>query len=88
MLRTVAQAELRAAFVVTGDLLATLDSLKASNAGLRREMDAAGPRALAAVLTHPLAGDLVRAALNPVTTAARVRLGTWWTGGSLAPPRR
>lgn len=88
LLRTVAQAELRAAFVVTGDLLATLDSLKASNAGLRREMDAAGPRALAAVLTHPLAGDLVRAALNPVTTAARVRLGTLWTGGSLAPPRR
>jgi serine/threonine-protein kinase len=83
--RALGCAEVRAAFVITGDLLATVDALRAAQPALRRETDNAGPRALAAVLSHPLAGDLVRTAIAPRTTALRARLGTLWTGGSIMP---
>ncbi len=75
----VARAELRAAFALSGDLLATVDTLRSSDAVFARETDTAGPRALAAVLSHPIAGDLVRFALSRQTTQLRKRLATTWT---------
>ena len=72
----VARTELRAAFLVSGDLLATLDSLRASDATFARETERVGPRALAATLVHPVGADLVRFAMSRQTTALRRRLGT------------
>jgi hypothetical protein len=34
------------------------------------------------VLEHPLAGDVVRFALAPATTALRRRTGALWTSGA------
>jgi hypothetical protein len=76
----IGRAELRAAFVLTGDLLATLDELRMLDAGLSRDTSHVGPRALAAALAHPLAGDLARFALSPAATAMRWRAGTLWGG--------
>jgi tetratricopeptide (TPR) repeat protein len=79
--RGVARAELRAAFVLTGDLLATLDAARAGDPELSRNTATVGKGALAAVLLHPLARDVVAYALAPATTALRRKLGTTW------PPR-
>jgi hypothetical protein len=70
--------ELRAAFVATGDLLATLEAVRALDDELARATMHFGPAALQAVLTHPLAGDLVRFALAASTTALRWHAGTLW----------
>jgi tetratricopeptide (TPR) repeat protein len=77
--RGIARTELRAAFLATGDLLATLDSARASDAELGRTTASVGKAALAAVLTHPLTRDLVTFALAPATTALRRKAGTTWT---------
>jgi hypothetical protein len=82
-----ARAELRTAFVVTGDLLATIDEARAIDATLDRAAEAPGARALAAVLGHPLAGDAARFALTPEATALRRRLGSTWTDARPAPSR-
>ena len=74
----VARTELRAAFLLSGDLLATLDALRATDPAFLRETERVGPRALAATLVHPLAADVVRFALSRQTTALRRRLGTAW----------
>jgi len=71
--QAVARAELRVAFVLTGDLLATLDSVRALDADFGRATADVGPGALAATLRHPLAGDLVRFALSTNATALRWR---------------
>jgi tetratricopeptide (TPR) repeat protein len=72
----VARTELRAAFVVTGDLLATLDVARGDDAALGTATGSVGRAALAAMLRHPSAGDLAGFALAPSTTALRWRAGT------------
>ncbi|HEX3770282.1 MAG TPA: protein kinase [Polyangiaceae bacterium] len=79
--RGIARAELRTAFVVTGDLLATLDAARAEDPELARSTGSVGKGALAATLLHPLARDLVAYALAPATTALRRKLGTTWSRG-------
>jgi hypothetical protein len=76
------RAELRTAFLVGGDLMAVLETMIASDAALRDAFAAPGPRALATVLQHPRAGDLVRFALTKEATALRRRLGSTWTGST------
>jgi hypothetical protein len=77
--RAVARAELRAAFVACGDLLATLDAVRAGDEALERTTSTVGPAALRMALTHPLAGDLARFALAPTTVALRWRAGSLWS---------
>jgi hypothetical protein len=74
------RAELRASFVITGDLLTMVDEMRTLDPTLQRASDMPGPQALAAVLEHPYAGDVVRFALTPEATALRRRLGSTWTG--------
>jgi tetratricopeptide (TPR) repeat protein len=73
------RAELRAAFVVTGDLLTLVDEMRSLDQALHRATETQGPHALAAVLQHPIAGDVVRFALTPEATALRRRIGSTWT---------
>lgn len=72
------RAELRAAFVVTGDLLTMVDEMRLMDPALQKPTQSPGPQALAAVLDHPVAGDVVRFALTPEATALRRRLGSIW----------
>jgi tetratricopeptide (TPR) repeat protein len=74
-----ARAELRAAYIVSGDLLATIAELRLSDAALHEATRRPGQRALAAILEHPLAGDLCRFALSAEATALRRRVGSTWT---------
>ncbi len=73
------RAELRAAYIVTGDLLATLDELRANDPLLHRATSTPSASALAAVLENPIAGDLARFALTSEATALRRRVGATWT---------
>ncbi len=73
------RGERRAAFLLTGDLLASIADLRPLDAVLHRATESPGPQALAAVLEHPLAGDVVRFALTPEATALRRRLGSTWS---------
>ncbi len=77
----IARTELRVAFLLSGDLLATLDSIRATDPLLARETERVGPRALAGALVHPVASVVVRFALARQTTALRRRLGTTWGRG-------
>ncbi len=72
----VARTELRAAFVVTGDLLATLDVARGDDAALGAATASVGKAALTAMLRHPAMGDVAAFALAPSTTALRWRAGT------------
>ncbi len=74
-----ARTELRAAYLLCGDLLATLDELRALDPGLLRATERPGPGSLAAVLEHSFAGDIARYALTPEATGLRRRIGTTWT---------
>jgi hypothetical protein len=74
-----ARAELRAAYVLCGDLLAVVDETRALDAGLHRATEAPSQGALVAVLDHAYAGDVVRFALTPESTALRRRIGATWT---------
>jgi hypothetical protein len=76
--QAVARTELRAAFVTTGDLLATLDAARALDTDLARATASVGVAALGATLRHPLAGDVARFALSQSATALRWRAGTLW----------
>jgi tetratricopeptide (TPR) repeat protein len=78
------RAELRTAFLVGGDLLALLGTMSPSDAALRNALASPGPQALATVLQHPRAGDLLRFALTREATALRRRLGSTWTGSAMA----
>jgi cellulose synthase operon protein C len=73
------RAEIRAAYLLTGDLVSMVHELRAVHAALHRATESAGPQALVAVLEHPVAGDLVRFALTPEATALRRRVGSTWT---------
>jgi tetratricopeptide (TPR) repeat protein len=75
-----ARAELRVAYLLTGDLLATIDELRGLDANFLRATETPGRNALAAVLEHPFAGDVIRYAMTPEATALRRRVGATWTG--------
>src|SRR5262249_34445553 len=74
------RAELRTAYVVSGDLLATVDEIRAMDPMLMAATEVPGPEALASVLEHPLAGDVTRFAMSPEATALRRRVGSAWAG--------
>jgi tetratricopeptide (TPR) repeat protein len=73
------RAEIRAAFLVGGDLLALLEEMRPLDAALNAATESPSTRALATLLDHPLTGDLVRYALTPEATALRRRLGSTWS---------
>jgi hypothetical protein len=75
-----AKAELRATYLLCGDLLATIDEIRGFDAILGRATDRPGPSTVTAVLDHPFAGDVARFALTADATALRRRIGTTWTG--------
>jgi hypothetical protein len=74
-----ARAELRAAFLVTGQLLAVVEEVRGMDATVNRLVDTPGANALAVVLEHPLLGDVTRYALTSEATALRRGLGSTWT---------
>ncbi|MGD0676010.1 MAG: hypothetical protein ABSC94_11355 [Polyangiaceae bacterium] len=71
-----ARAELRTAFLLTGDLSAVVDGSALRDVALREAVRSPGPRALAAVLDHPWIGDVVRFALSPEASALRRKIGS------------
>ncbi len=75
----VRRTELRAAFVATGDLLSTIGAARAADERLAQATAQFSPSALGATLLQPQAGDVVRFALAPATTALRWRAGSLWT---------
>ena len=75
-----ARAELRIAYLLTGDVLATIDELRGVDAPFLQATEAAGRQAVQAVLDHPFAGDVVRFALTNEATALRRRVGSTWAG--------
>jgi tetratricopeptide (TPR) repeat protein len=75
-----ARAELRIAYLLSGDVLATIDELRGLDPAFLKATSAPGRDALVAVLDHPFAGDVVRFALTPEATALRRRVGSTWAG--------
>jgi tetratricopeptide (TPR) repeat protein len=73
------RATLRAAYLVSGDLLATVDEIRQHDARLSQATERPGPRSLAAILEHPLAGDVCRFAIGPEAMGLRRRIGSVWT---------
>lgn len=80
LIGALARAELRIAYVLTGDVLATIDELRGLDSAFLHATDTPGRGSLSAVLDHPFAGDVVRFALTPEATALRRRIGSTWTG--------
>ena len=78
--KPLASAELRLAYVLTGDLLSLIEELRALDPILQAASDTPGRAALAAVLDHPYAGDAARFALGTEATALRRRVGATWAG--------
>ena len=64
---------------MTGDVLTMVDEIRPIDQTLHRAAESPGPAALATVLAHTFAGDVVRYALTPEATALRRRLGSTWT---------
>jgi tetratricopeptide (TPR) repeat protein len=73
------RAEMRTAYVLTGDLLAVIDEAGLRDTALADLVRAPGPGALSGVLEHPRVGDVVRFALTPEATALRRRASSTWT---------
>lgn len=80
LIGALAKAELRIAYILTGDVLATIDELRGLDTAFLQATEAPGRGSLAAVLDHPFAGDLVRFALTTEATALRRRVGSTWAG--------
>ncbi len=80
LIGALARAELRIAYVLTGDVLATIDELRGLDPGFLQATESAGRGSVAAVLDHPFAGDVVRFALTPEASALRRRVGSAWAG--------
>ena len=72
------RTEARAAFLLSGDLRASLDAVAMTEAGLGEALRTPGRGALAAVLSRPVARDLVAFSLGGDATALRRSLGTLW----------
>ena len=79
LFKHVARAELAVAFVLTGDLVATLDELRATDGDYARASREPSPAALVATLRHPLAGNAARFALGETATELRRAAGTTWS---------
>jgi hypothetical protein len=60
-------------------LLAVADDVAATDPLLRDALAAPGAIALAALLEHPLTGDVARFALTAESAALRHRVGTSWS---------
>jgi hypothetical protein len=73
-----ARGELRTAYVLTGDLLATIDDVRGADAALLRATEQPGRTALQAALEHPYAGDVARFAVTPEAAALKRRMSTAW----------
>ena len=67
------RSEWRAAYLLTGDLIASTDYLRRTEPELARPAD--GPRTL---LRHSVVSELVRFALSAEALAERKRIGTGW----------
>lgn len=80
LIGSLARAELRIAYVLTGDVLATIDELRGLDAAFLKATETPGRGSVAAVLDHPFAGDVLRFALTPEATALRRRVGSTWAG--------
>jgi hypothetical protein len=80
LIAALAKAELRIAYLLTGDALATVDELRGLDASFLHATEKPGRAALAATLEHPFAGDVVRYALSAEATALRKRVGSCWAG--------
>jgi tetratricopeptide (TPR) repeat protein len=80
LIGALASAELRIAYLLTGDVLATVDELRSVDPPFLRATETPGRTAVAAVLDHPFAGDVVRYALTGEATALRRRVGSTWAG--------
>jgi hypothetical protein len=80
LIGALARAELRIAYVLTGDVLATIDELRGLDAAFLKATEQPGRSSVAAVLDHPFAGDVLRFALTPESTALRRRVGSTWAG--------
>ncbi len=76
LIGALARAELRIAYLLTGDVLATVDELRGLDAELLHATEAASHSSVGAVLDHPFAGDVVRYALTEEATALRRRVGS------------
>jgi hypothetical protein len=76
--RALTQCEVRAAYVVSGDLSATARMVALDEPTLKKALARPGPAALGSLLTHPILGDTVRFALAPESTIFRKRLGSAW----------
>jgi cellulose synthase operon protein C len=74
----VLRTEVRASFLVSGDLRASLAALAPTEPGLGEALRSPGRIALAAVLTRPVARDLAAFATSGDATALRRSLGTLW----------
>ena len=73
-----ARGELRTAYLLTGDLLATIDDVRGADAALLRATEQPGRSALAAVLEHPYAADVARFAVTPEAAGLKRRMNTSW----------
>jgi len=62
--RALARAELRAAYVFSGDLFSPVALVRAADREFAAALDAPGGSAIRSLLSHPLAGDLARFALG------------------------
>jgi tetratricopeptide (TPR) repeat protein len=80
LIGALARAELRTAYLLTGDVLATIDELRGLDPAFLQATESPGRTSVAAVLDHPFAGDVVRFALTPEATALRRRVGSTWAG--------
>jgi tetratricopeptide (TPR) repeat protein len=78
LVAALARGELRTAYLLTGDLLATIDDVRGADAALLKATEQPGRSALGAVLEHPYAGDVARFATTPEAAALKRRLGTAW----------
>jgi tetratricopeptide (TPR) repeat protein len=75
----VLRTEARAAFLLSGDLRASLDAVAMTEPGLGDALRSPGRVALAAVLARPITRDLVSFAMGGDATALRRSLGTLWS---------
>ncbi len=80
LIGALARAELRIAYLLTGDVLATIDELRGLDGAFLQATETPGRQSLGAVLDHPFAGDVVRYALTTEATALRRRVGSTWAG--------
>ncbi len=78
LIGALARAELRIAYLLTGDVLASIDELRGLDATFLHATESPGRASLGAVLDHPFAGDVVRFALTTEATALRRRVGATW----------